>query len=145
TIPQDFADMLGWKEMTEKTAKAYSSLTPEEKKHAIIFADNYGEAGAIKYYGKKYNLPEVYSDNASFLYWLPDSLRFENFILITDDKQEMQHDFLRDFSSVILFDSITDPYAREHGSLIIILKGPNEKFNQMFKKKINEDKEKFVR
>ncbi|MEO5908793.1 MAG: glycosyltransferase family 39 protein [Ginsengibacter sp.] len=145
TISQDFADMLGWKEMTEKTAKAYSSLSTEEKKHAIIFADNYGEAGAIKYYGKKYSLPEVYSDNASFLYWLPDSLRFENFILITDDKQEMQHDFLRDFSSVILFDSITDPYSREHGSLIIILKGPNEKFNQMFKKKISEDKEKFLR
>jgi hypothetical protein len=144
-LPQDFGDMLGWKEMTEKTAKAYSSLSEEEKKHTFIFADNYGQAGAINYYGKKYNLPTVYSDNASFLYWLPDSLRIYNLLLITDDEQEMQHDFLKDFSSVTLSDSITNPYSREHGSLIIMMKGANEKFNQMFKEKIKADKEKFVR
>jgi hypothetical protein len=144
-LPQDFGDMLGWKEMTEKTAKAYSTLSDEEKKNTFIFADNYGEAGAINYYGKKYNLPTVHSDNASFLYWLPDSMHIDNLLLITDDQQEMQHDFLKDFSSVILSDSITHPYAREYGSLIIILKGANEKFNQMFKEKIKKDKERFIR
>jgi len=144
-LPQDFADMLGWQEMTSKTAKAYSTLNEEEKKHTFIFADNYGEAGALNYYGKKYDLPTVYSDNASFLYWLPHSSAIDNVILITDDKQEMQHDFLKDFSSVTLSDSITNPFAREHGSLIIIMKGANEKFNQMFKQKIKADKEKFVK
>jgi len=144
-LPQDFGDMLGWKEMAEKTVKAYASLTEEEKKNTFIFADNYGEAGAINYYGKKYNLPMVYSNNASFLYWLPDSLYVDNLLLITDDQQEMQHDFLKDFSSVILWDSITHPYAREHGSLIIIMKGANEKFNQMFSEKIKKDKARFVR
>jgi hypothetical protein len=144
-LPQDFGDMLGWKEMTEKTAKAYSSLSNEEKTRTFIFADNYGEAGAINYYGKKYNLPAVYSDNASFLYWLPDSLHIENIILVTDDKEEMQHDFLKDFSSVILSDSITNPYAREKGSLIIIMKGANEKLNQMFKEKIETNKKRFLR
>lgn len=142
-LPQDFADMLGWKEMTEKTAGAYSTLTPEEKKNALIFADNYGEAGAINFYGKKYKLPEAYSDNASFLYWLPDSVHLENIILITDDKQEMQHPFLKDFSSAILFDSVTNIYARERGSLIIILKGANEKMREMFRQKIEADKNKF--
>ncbi|HXR84231.1 MAG TPA: glycosyltransferase family 39 protein [Hanamia sp.] len=144
-LPQDFGDMLGWKEMTEKTAKAYSSLTSEEKKNTFIFADNYGEAGAINYYGNQYNLPTVYSDNASFLYWLPESGHITNVILVTDDKEEMQHDFLKDFSSVILSDSITNPLAREHGSLIIIMKGANEKFNEMFTEKIKKDKDKFVK
>lgn len=144
-LPQDFGDMLGWKEMTEKTAKAYSSLSDEEKKNTFIFADNYGEAGAINYYGKKYDLPKVYSDNASFFYWLPDSLHIDNVLLITDDKQEMQHDFLKDFSKVTLADSVTNPFAREHGSLIIIMKGADEKFNQMFKDKIVIDQAKFVK
>lgn len=142
-LPQDFADMLGWKEMTEKTAKAYSTLTSEEKKHTFIFCDNYGQAGAVNFYGKKYGLPVAHSDNASFLYWLPDSLHIDNIILVTDDQQEMQHDFLRDFTSVTLSDSITNEYAREKGSLIIIMKGANEKFNEMFRKKIEADKEKF--
>lgn len=142
-LPQDFADMLGWKEMAEKTAKAYGTLSDGEKNHTFIFADNYGEAGAINYYRKKYNLPEAYSDNASFLYWLPDSSQMVNVILITDDHNEMQHPFLKDFSSVTLADSITNIYAREKGSLILVLKGANEKFNEMFRQKIEKDKSKF--
>lgn len=142
-LPQDFADMLGWKEMTGKTARAYSTLTEEEKKNTFIFADNYGEAGAINFYGKKYHLPDAYSDNASFLYWLPDSVHVVNIILITDDKEEMQHPFIKNFSSAVLYDSVTNMYARERGSLIIILKGANEKMREMFRQKIDADKNKF--
>ena len=142
-LPQDFADMLGWNEMTEKTGRAYSTLTEEEKKNTLIFADNYGEAGAINFYGKKYHLPEAYSDNASFLYWLPDSVHLVNIVLITDDKKEMQHPFLKDFSSAVLYDSVTNVFARERGSLIIILKGANEKMKEMFRQKIEADKNKF--
>lgn len=143
-LPQDFADMLGWKEMTRKTARAYSTLTPKEKENTFIFADNYGEAGAINFYGKKFHLPEVYSDNASFLYWLPDSLRLVNIVLVTDDKEEMQHPFIKDFSSAVLYDSITNPYARERGSLIIILKGANDKMKEMFRQKIAADKKRLI-
>jgi len=142
-LPQDFADMLGWNEMTEKTGRAYSTLTEEERKNTLIFADNYGEAGAINFYGKKYHLPEAYSDNASFLYWLPDSVHLVNIVLITDDKKEMQHPFLKDFSSAVLYDSVTNVFARERGSLIIILKGANEKMREMFRQKIEADKNKF--
>lgn len=144
-LPQDFGDMLGWKEMTEKTAKAYSTLSEEEKKNTFIFADNYGQAGAINYYGKKYHLPTVYSDNASFLYWLPDSVHIDNLLLITDDQHEMEHPFIKDFQSAAVYDSITNPYAREHGSLIIIMKGANQKIDPMFKEKIKKDKMRFNR
>ena len=142
-LPQDFADMLGWEEMAQKTANAYSTLSEEEKKHTFIFADNYGEAGAVNFYRKKYGLPVVYSDNASFLYWLPDSIHLDNLILVTDDQQEMQYAFLKDFASVKLYDSVTNIYAREYGSRIIIMKGANEKLNHMFQQKIAADKNKF--
>jgi len=141
-LPQDFADMLGWKEITQKTAKAYNSLTSEEKKQTIVFCDNYGQAGAVNFYKKKYVLPEAYSDNASFLYWLPGNMHIDNIVLVTDDQHEMEHPFLKDFSSVILVDSVTNTFARERGSLIIILKGANEKFNQWFRQKIKEEKNK---
>ncbi len=143
-LPQDFADMLSWKEMTQKAATAYNKLDSNEKKHSILFCDNYGEAGAINFYGKKYNLPEAYSDNGSFLYWMPDSLRFDNLILITDDKNEMQHPFIKDFDSAEVSDSITNIYAREKGTLIIVLKGANAGFNEMFKNKIQDDKAKYT-
>ncbi len=92
-----------------------------------------------KFYAEKYNLPQVHSDNASFLYWLPDSIQIKNLILLTDDEEEMSKPFIKDFSSAILNDSITTPYARERGNLIITLKGANNAFNQMFKQKIKAD------
>ena len=142
-LPQDFADMLSWKEMTQKVAKAYSLLDSAEKAHTFLFCDNYGEAGAVNYYGPRYHLPPVYSDNASFLYWMPDNFyQFNTLLLVTDDKAEMQHAFIREFASVTLVDSITTPYAREAGSLIILMKGPSPTFRKAFRDKIDRDKHK---
>ncbi|TWF41815.1 dolichyl-phosphate-mannose-protein mannosyltransferase [Chitinophaga polysaccharea] len=141
SLPQDFADMLSWEEMTQKVANAYASLNSTEKARTLLFCDNYGEAGAVNYYGPKYHLPPAYSDNASFLYWMPrDFDQFEVLLLVTDDKQEMQHAFIKEFKEVQLVDSITNPYAREHGSLIILLKGPSEAFRQAFRDKIDKSK-----
>jgi hypothetical protein len=142
-LPQDFSDMLGWKEMAEKVAAAYHALDSNEKRHTILFCDNYGQAGAVNLYGKKYHLPGAYSDNASFLYWLPDTNRLVNIILLTDDRHEMEHPFIKDFSAAILNDSVTTPYARERGDLIMTLKGANDAFIQMFKEKIEKDKAQF--
>jgi 4-amino-4-deoxy-L-arabinose transferase-like glycosyltransferase len=139
-LPMDFADMLSWKEMTEKTAQAFKSLDSNERKQCLLFCDNYGEAGAVNYYGKPYGLPEAFSDDASFLYWMPDSLHIVNMVYVTDDQNEMQHSFVNNFSFAKVFDSITDPYARERGSLIIIFKGANAEFNRMFNQKIAADK-----
>ncbi len=142
-LPQDFADMLGWEEMAQKMSKAYETLDSKEKKHTILFCDNYGQAGAVSFYAKKYHLPQAYSDNASFLYWLPDTMHIDNLLLLTDDKQEMQHLFIKNFQTAILSDSITNIYAREQGSLIILMKGANESFNEMFRQKIEKDKAAF--
>jgi len=142
-LPQDFADMLGWEEMTEKMAKAYDNLDSNDKAHTFLFCDNYGQAGAANYYRYKYNLPEVHSDNGSFLYWMPRNIHIDNIILITDDKEEMGHPFVKMFKSAVVADSVTNAYAREYGALIIVFKGANEEFNKMFKQKIDADYNKF--
>ncbi|MDP4256455.1 MAG: glycosyltransferase family 39 protein, partial [Bacteroidota bacterium] len=141
SLPQDFADMLSWEELTQKVARAYGSLDSTEKAHTLLFCDNYGEAGALNYYGPKYHLPLAYSDNASFLYWMPpDYDQFDVLLLVTDDKQEMQHRFIKEFKSVPVVDSIANPYAREDGTLIILLKGSSDAFRKAFRIKIDLDK-----
>lgn len=141
-LPQDFSDMLGWEEMSKKMATAYNMLDSNEKKHTLVFCDNYGQAGAVNYYRSKYNIPEAYSDNASFLYWMPDKLDFDNFVLLTDDEEEMQHPFIKNFASAVLTDSVTSYYAREKGDLIIVLRGADSTFKKFFIKKIEKDKAK---
>lgn len=141
SLPQDFADMLSWEEMTRKVARAYASLDSTEKAHTLLFCDNYGEAGAVNYYGPKYHLPTAYSDNASFLYWMPqDYDRFDVFLLVTDDKHEMERRFIKEFKSVPVVDSIANPYAREDRNLIILMKGPSDAFRKAFREKIEKDK-----
>ena len=136
-LPQDFADMLGWEEMAQKAAVAYQSLNSSQQAQTIIFCDNYGMAGAVNYYRKKYHLPEAYSDNASFLYWIPDSLHFKNLVLLESDPDEMKHDFIKHFSTAAIVDSVTSPYAREKGTAIMLLTGADDEFRKYLSDQLN--------
>jgi hypothetical protein len=139
-LPQDFADMLGWEEMAEKASVAFHSLDSSQQSNTIIFCDNYGMAGAVSYYGEKYHIPPAYSDNASFLYWIPDNIQFKNLVLIENDPNEMKYDFIKQFSSAKITDSITNPYAREKGTAIMLLSGASELFRKFFNEKLAADR-----
>jgi len=68
-LPQVFADRFGWKEMTEKVAAAYHSLTPQEQSIAAIYTQNYGEAGALDFFGGTYGLPKALSGHNNYWQW----------------------------------------------------------------------------
>ena len=66
-LPQLFADQFGWEEMVQSVARVYTSLPPDEQKRAAIFCQNYGEAGAIDFFGPKYGLPPALSGHRKLL------------------------------------------------------------------------------
>ena len=47
--------------MTKAVAKVYFSLPPAERATTAIFANSYGQAGAIDFFGPKYGLPKAIS------------------------------------------------------------------------------------
>jgi hypothetical protein len=49
-LEQDFADMLGWRELANKVDSIYNTIP--DKSSLIVFCDNYGQAGAINFYKK---------------------------------------------------------------------------------------------
>jgi hypothetical protein len=63
--------MLGWEKMVSNVADAYNTLTPEEKTQCTIIGNNYGEAGAIDFFGRKYNLPKAISGHNNYWLWGP--------------------------------------------------------------------------
>lgn len=71
-LPQLFADRFGWPEMANATAKVFRSLPPQEQEQTIIFGGNYGNAGAIDFYGPKLGLPRAYSGHLNYFYWPPN-------------------------------------------------------------------------
>lgn len=68
-LPQYYADMFGWEKMVAAVADAYNTLTPEEKMKCAIIGNNYGETGAIDFYGQKYNLPKAISGHNNYWLW----------------------------------------------------------------------------
>jgi 4-amino-4-deoxy-L-arabinose transferase-like glycosyltransferase len=70
-LPQDYADMLGWREKADAVALVVASLTPEERRRAVLFAANYGQAGALDLYGRRLGLPPVVSLAGSFYLFGP--------------------------------------------------------------------------
>lgn len=70
-LPQDYADMLGWKEKAEAVAGVVASLTPEERARTVLFGANYGQAGALDLYGRRLGLPPVVSLAGSFVHFGP--------------------------------------------------------------------------
>ena len=133
SLPQDYADMLGWDELAAITAKAYEQVT--DKKATLIYADNYGQAGAIMVIGKKYNLPEPVCFSESFYYWLPRNPDHEitNFIYIND---ELGEDISELFADCRLIGKIENPLAREFGTGVWLCTKPRSSFNQFWKQRV---------
>jgi hypothetical protein len=138
-LPQDYADMLGWKELTEKVAAAYQSLPPEEQRRTTIVCANYGEAGAINYYGRQYGLPTARSSDASYLGWIPEPIYVHNVIIVDDEPDPIaQH-----FRSYRETGRIENPYAREKGVQIILALGADSTINRMYRQEVHEKKQQF--
>ena len=64
----DMLEELGWPELAQETARIWGTLSDEERAHAAVFCSNYGEAGALNFYGPPLGLPPVVSPVNSF--WL---------------------------------------------------------------------------
>ena len=73
-LPQLLADRIGWEDKFKLVLNAYQSLSDKDKKESIIAAGNYGQAGAIELYGKKYNLPTVVCGHNTYYLWSKDKL-----------------------------------------------------------------------
>lgn len=70
-LPQFFADMFGWPQQAAVVASVYRTLKPEDRARCAILAGNYGEAGAIDYFGPSLGLPPAISGHNNYYLWGP--------------------------------------------------------------------------
>lgn len=132
TLPQDYADQIGWEELTKITASVYNRL---DKSKTIIYCENYGQAGAIATIGRKYGLPEPISFSESFIYWVPLEFPFEmkHLIYIND---ELGEDVQQLFDKISIAGKITNKDAREYGTTVYLLEEPNNNFNTFWNERL---------
>ena len=70
-INYDLGETIGWPRLVAAVARQYRALPPAQRAATTILAGNYGEAGALAWYGRAAGLPGVYSGANNFWYWGP--------------------------------------------------------------------------
>ncbi len=107
-LPQYFADMFGWENQVETIARVYRDLPEVERQKTVIYAENYGEAGAVNLFGRKYGLPRAVSGHFNYYYWGPGPADTQVVITLGGtDKADLE----RCFGDVRQAATITHPYA----------------------------------
>lgn len=135
-LPQDFADMIGWKEMAIQAGAVYNSLPEGERKKTAVYCRGYFSAGALNYYRKEAGLPEVISDNASFLLWMPDSVNINNLLLVGRSVPGKDDIVFQQFEKMTIADSVNMPLFRENGMKFILFQHANDSLNTIIEKGI---------
>ena len=131
-LPQDYADMISWKELANLVINTYNELPEETKKKCSIYAEEYCTAGAILFYGKKHNLPHPISFNDNFLLWAPDSINPEAFIYVNDEIGDIK--WL--FENNKIAGQIDNKYFRENGIRVYLCTQPKDTFPAFYAQKV---------
>lgn len=139
-LPQDYADMQGWKELAHLADSAYAMV--KDKDGLLVRADNYGQAGAINYYSK-YKQINAVAYNADYLYWFKLDKPIKQMIMVTDSddddpfrKREKPY-----FAKITKIGEIKNPYARERGAGVFLLEGASNEVTAIIKREVEEDKQ----
>ena len=89
-LPQPMGDQFGWPEMAGEVAAIYRSLPGDERTRTGIFTGNYGEAGAINFFGPSLGLPPAYSRHQNHWYWGPPARQYTNLIVLQWSREDVQ-------------------------------------------------------
>jgi hypothetical protein len=119
-LPQHYADEFGWHEIVSGVAAAWDRIPPAERADCGIFAQDYGVAGAIDWFGPSYGLPASLSGHQTWFLWGPRGYS-GNCLIVLDDRKERLESI---FSQVEFVGRTPDnPYALEKNLPIYICRG----------------------
>jgi hypothetical protein len=119
-LPQWYADQFGWKEIADETAIAWKRIPPAERADCGIFAQDYGQAGAIDFFGKREGLPGAMSGDRTYWIWGPHNYTGNCMIVLDDQKEVLE----RHWNEVELVGiSAPNDWALEQQIPVFICKG----------------------
>ncbi|MDB5243231.1 MAG: 4-amino-4-deoxy-L-arabinose transferase-like protein, partial [Spirosoma sp.] len=137
-LPQDFADMLGWRELAAKVDAAYGRSPNPEK--TLVLCDNYGQAGAINYYTRQGIRAVTF--HADYINWFDLDKPYSHLIRVktaataSDELTETGPLFAKGYA----IDSVRRSFAREHGTTIFVFEFAKVDINRRIAHEINQQR-----
>ena len=130
-LHQFYADMHGWEKMVETVAGVYQNLPSEEQSQCNIITGNYGEAGAIDFFGRKYHLPKASSGHNSYWLWGPQNDTAQVVIHLGGPSEETLVELYREVQAADTFRcEYCMPY--ENNMVIYLCKEPRFSLKQIW-------------
>lgn len=106
-MSQHFADRFGWENLVATVARVYHSLPSDDRARATILTGNYGEAGAIDFFGRRHGLPKAISGHNNYWLWGPRDARGDVVIAVGVSRHRLD----QLFNEVVQADTVTSDYA----------------------------------
>ena len=132
-LPQDYADMLGWRAQAEAVARVYRALPAAEQEQTVLYGGNYGEAGALDLYGPGLARPPVVSLAGSFFFFGPGERPGYTLILLGVEPEEIR---TISCSSLELADRVPNPWGvpEERDVPVVVCRGPSMTLQELWER-----------
>ncbi|MGO9087552.1 MAG: glycosyltransferase family 39 protein [Candidatus Sulfotelmatobacter sp.] len=124
-LPQWYSDQFGWKEIADEAVVAWNRIPAQERgsdpsKACGIFAQDYGQAGAIDFFDRKLGLPPALSGDRTYFLWGPGPYSGNCMIVLGDRRERLEQLFEHvDYVGI----SALNPWALEPQVGVYICRG----------------------
>lgn len=137
-LPQDFADMVGWRELAAKVDAAYASMP--DRGATLVLCDNYGQAGAINYYTKLGVRAVTF--NADYVDWFDLTKKYRHLVRVKNwhEREAELPETGPLFAKGYAADSVGNRYAREWGTTVFVFRDARIDINAKIEKEIAEER-----
>jgi 4-amino-4-deoxy-L-arabinose transferase-like glycosyltransferase len=132
-------ETIGWPQLVGTVDAVWTSLPPSQRSSAVLFADNYGLAGAINELGRGTGLPVAVSRQNSEWWWGPGNPHATTIVAVApgpDGGGTGYGAYLGQFfSSVRVAATLSNPYGlhnQQWGGHVYICTGPRRPWAQMW-------------
>jgi len=119
-LPQWYSDQYGYKEFADATITAWNRIPAGERGDCGIFAQDYGQAGAVDFFGRAQGLPGAMSGDRTYFLWGPHGYS-GNCMIVLDDRKEVLERYWQNVEYVGT--SAENPYALQTPIDVFICKG----------------------
>jgi len=92
-LPQWYSDQFGWKEIADEAVVAWDRIPPSERADCGIFAQDYGQAGAIDFFDRSRGLPPALSGDRTYFLWGPRGYSGNCLIVLGDRRERLDQLF----------------------------------------------------
>jgi hypothetical protein len=132
-------ETIGWPQLVHTVDAVWVSLPPSQRSNAVLFADNYGLAGAINELGRGTGLPTAVSRQNSEWWWGPGNPHATTVVAVAPGPAGGGTGYafylLEFFTSVRLAATLSNPYGirnQQWGGHVYICTGPRLPWGQMW-------------